>query len=293
MKQKFPHIDTVGLKKKEIRVNRICILFTTLLLAANACFAEDIDLFMLAGQSNAQGWTGDATYYPKDSEQLDQSIRFYWVTPKHSSSGGEWTSLKAQGGRFKNGHFGLEVTFARSLRKVGYNPAIFKYSLGGTSLAGDWKGPGDGKMYDQMIKEFDKALLLLRNQGHKVKIRGFIWIQGESDADTPSMANAYKGRLNTLIDDIRRNVAKNPQLAVILGVDEQHPWVKRRHPQVVHAQQTLAKADKHTVFTTMMGLEKADSTHLTPKGLEEHGRRIYTAYKEITKGQQKNAPDKK
>ena len=29
------------------------------------------------------------------------------------------------------------------------------------------------------------------------------------------------------------------------------------------------------------------------EGLEEHGKRIYTAYNEITKGQQKNAPDKK
>jgi len=35
----------------------------------------------------------------------------------------------------------------------------------------------------------------------------------------------------------------------------------------------------------MVGLEKADTTHLTPRGLEEHGKHVYIAYKNITKGQ--------
>lgn len=273
-------------------MKRVCLLFVALLFTTCVCFAEDIDLFILAGQSNAQGWMGDATHYPKDPGGVDKSIRFYWVVPRHSSSGGEWTSLKAQGGRFKDGHFGPEVTFTRSLKKAGYNPALFKYSLGSTSIASNWKGPGDGKMYDRMTEEFNEAISLLHKQGHKVKVRGFVWIQGESDAKTPEMASAYEVRLKKLIDDLRQNVTTNPSLVVILGVDEQHEWV-RKNPQVVQAQQALAKEDEHTIFTTMMGLEKADSTHLTPKGLEEHGKRIYEAYRELTRGQQKNSPDKK
>lgn len=273
-------------------MKKLAILCTTVAVAANISFAEDLDLFIIAGQSNAQGWQGDATHYPKDTEGLDQSIRFYWVTPGHSSSDGKWTTMKAQGGRFPQGHFGLEVTFARFLKKAGYNPSIFKYSLGSTSIAKDWNGPGDGKMYDQMVKEFEKALSLIRDEGHKANVRGFIWIQGESDAMTPVMAEAYKGRLKKLIDNIRNNVTKVPELPVVLGVDEQHDWVKK-NIQVVKAQQELAKENKNIIFTTMMGLEKADSTHLTPKGLEDHGKRIYAAYKEIPKGQQKNAPEKK
>ena len=70
------------------------------------------------------------------------------------------------------------------------------------------------------------------------------------------------------------------------------PWVKA-NPQVLKAQQELAQEDKHIVFTTMMGMEKVDSTHLTSKGFEEHGKRIYSAYKAIIKGQPKNASDKK
>lgn len=271
--------------EKDSQMKKVCIfLLFTMLAATISVAAEEVDLFILAGQSNAQGWKGDATHYPVDSYNLDESIRFYWVTPRHSSSGSEWTTLKAQGGRFKNGHFGLEVTFARSLKQAGHNPAIFKYSLGSTSIARNWRGPGDGEMYDQMTEEFDKAVALLRKEGHTVKIRGFVWIQGESDAQTPAMAEAYKGMLKKLIDDLRKKVTKNPELPVILGVDEQHPWVKKNH-QVVQAQQELAEADKSVIFTSMIGLEKADGTHLTPKGLEEHGKRIYTAYDKMASGQ--------
>lgn len=248
--------------------------------ASLASLAETIDLFILAGQSNAQGWMGEGTSYPDDPNELDQSIRFYWVTPRHGSSGGEWTHLKAQPGRFTSGHFGLEVTFARALKEAGGNPAIFKYSLGSTSIARDWGAPGDGKMYDQMAQELRKAFRQLRDTGHQVMVRGFIWIQGESDAENEEMAAAYELHLGALIEDLRENVVGNPDLAVILGVDEQHPWVRAR-PQVVSAQKNIAAADDNTVFTSMIGLTKADSTHLTPSGLEEHGRRIYAAYSEL------------
>jgi len=266
-------------------MKKLCLIFIVPLICINACFSEEIDLFILAGQSNAQGWQGDASYYPKDTKGLDKTIRFYWVTPGHSSSNGEWTTMKAQEGRFKKGHFGLEVTFARALKNAGYNPAIFKYSRGSTSLANNWKGPGDGKMYDRMVKEFRKALSLLRKKGHTVNMRCFIWIQGESDAKTPKMAQAYKTRLEALINDLRNNVTEQAELPVILGIDEQHPWVKN-NSQVVEAQKALTEEYEHIAFTSMMGLKKADSTHLKPSGLEEHGKRIYAAYKDMMKGQQ-------
>jgi hypothetical protein len=264
-------------------VKTLLTLFLAAVFAAHDAIAEECDLFIIAGQSNAQGWTGDAAHYPVDQHGVDNTIRFYWVTPGHSSSNGKWTTLKAQGGLFKKGHFGPEVTFARSLRLAGYNPAIFKYSLGATSIANDWKGPGDGKMYGQMVAEFKKALALLEKDVQGVKVRGFVWIQGESDAQTPVMAEAYKERLKLLIEDLRENVARNPNLPVILGVDEQHPFVKDNY-QVVRAQQALAKEGQDIVFTTMLGLEKADSSHLTPKGLEAHGKRIFHAYKDIPEG---------
>ena len=257
------------------------LIFVTIFFAHYSS-AEDIDLFIIAGQSNAQGWKGNGAYYPKDIAKIDKHIRFYWVTPTYSSSNGQWTTLKTQAGKFKQGHFGPEITFARALQTNGFNPAVFKYTLGATSIAKNWKLPGQKGMYDDMLADFRKARTLLENKGNNVRVRGFIWIQGESDAQNKTMAEAYYKKLKLIIKDIRMNLVGNPTLPVILGVDEQFPWIKL-HPQIVQAQKLLAKEDEHVIFTSMIGLEKADNTHLTPKGLADHGKRLFAAYIELVK----------
>ena len=239
--------------------------------------AEEIDLFILAGQSNAQGWMGDAARYPADPQGLDSKIRLWWTSPGISSSDGKWTTMQKQAGRFPDGHFGLEVAFGRKLKVDGCNPAIFKFTLGSTSLANHWKLPGQGGMYDDMVRQLAAGVELLRQEGHTVKFRGFVWIQGESDAETKPMAQAYEERLKSLITDLRDRVTRTPDLPIILGVDEQHPWVVA-NPEVVQAQQNLAKLLKACTWTSMKELEKADSTHLTPAGLVLHGERIHDAW---------------
>ncbi|MDD3926086.1 MAG: sialate O-acetylesterase [bacterium] len=240
-----------------------------------------IDLVVLAGQSNMQGWQGNAAKYPEDPEGLDGKIRFYWVTPGYSSSQGKWTSLQPQGGLFPQGHFGPEVSLARNLARSGKNLAVFKYSLGSTSLATEWKGPGEKGMYDSMTVALDSAVKSLQDQGFEVVFKAFFWVQGESDAKNQELAEGYGDCLKKLLDDFRTRVAGNSSLPVILGVDEQHLWVKQ-FPQVVEAQKKLAQDGRNIAFTSMIGLEKADSTHLTPKGLVEHGDRLFAACKALT-----------
>lgn len=260
-------------------IQSVAVLFFTF-VCIRSLRAEDIDLIVLAGQSNMQGWQGDAESYPADPKGIDKKVRFYWVTPGFSSSAGRWTCLQPQGGRFPKGHFGPEVALARRLAESGVNLAVFKYSRGSTSLAGDWKAPNQNGMYDQMIAALKRALILLQKDGHRVSFKAFIWIQGESDAQTKDLADGYEHRLKLLIDDFRKNAAKNDKLPVILGVDEQHPLVKR-FPQVIDAQKKLA-GEPNIAFTSMIGLEKADSTHLTPKGLEQHGNLLFAAYETLT-----------
>jgi hypothetical protein len=46
---------------------KINLLFLSVLGISNNSFSQDtIDLFIWAGQSNAQGWQGDADFYPSD-----------------------------------------------------------------------------------------------------------------------------------------------------------------------------------------------------------------------------------
>ena len=249
-------------------------LFLLILLPFKSSAQKNLDLFIWAGQSNAQGWMGDAAYYPEEGRELDESIRLNWTFVDYESSGGKWVKMQPQTGRFPEGHFGPEVSFGRELKKAGYNPAIFKYTKGATGLARDWKAPGQGGIYDRMVNDLKSAIDTLEKQGFEVSVRGLIWIQGETDAGSETTARDYYANLKQLIDDLRQNVLDEPNMKIIVGVDEQHPFVKER-PVVVEAQQRLAKEDANIVYTTMLGLPKADATHLSPAGLVEHGKQIY------------------
>ena len=255
----------------------------TLSFSLTACFPSEnrkvkppqsIPMFILAGQSNMQGQMGDAAAYPQASQALDQGILFYWVIPRFDPRIKAWTHLGPQPGFFEAGHFGPEVSFARQQPQPA---AFFKFSLGGTGLALDWKGPGEGGLYDKFCREYKRAVNLLTQKGQVPDPQVLVWIQGENDADTPVLAAQYQDRLERLIDDFRQNQVGDSQLPIILGLDEQHPWVVK-HPKVIAAQEAIAAADPNIIRTSMVGLEKADATHLTPAGLVDHGDRLAAAW---------------
>jgi len=260
-------------------MNRITttVIYITLLLT-QVSYAKQIDLFIMAGQSNMQGWRSDAANYPVDHHQLDKRIPFYYEAIDYGSSNKQWKTLMPQVGHFKSGHFGPEVTFARALLKTKMNPAIFKFSSGGSSIKTDWKAPGKHGLYDQMINNLDLAIAEMEAQGHTVTPRAIIWIQGETDANTSQLANEYYWHLRKLLHHLRTNILRQPKLMVILSVDEQHPRVQL-NPQVVDAQLKLAREDETITFVSMKGLEKSDVTHLTANGTINQGLRIYNTYK--------------
>ena len=258
---------------------RLLVLFIVLALTSCSLSQETIDLFIWAGQSNAQGWQGNADFYPPDPGGLDSQIKLNYTFVASTRSDG-WIEMQPQEGRFASGHFGPEVTFARKLKEAGYNPAIFKYTRGSTSLHADWLAPGEGGYYDAMVADLDTAITDLESRGHRVIIRGVIWIQGESDAETYDLASAYETSLISIISDMRNNPVGNSALPIILGVDEQHFWVVDQ-PAVLDAQKSIAKNDDQIKFTSMLGLPKADGTHLTPAGLVTHGEQIFEAFEPL------------
>jgi len=272
------------LKKQSIMIKNITLsigLFI-LTLIQTAIYADNIDLFIMAGQSNMQGWRSDAAAYPRDKNHLDKRIPFYFKALNYDSSDKKWETLRPQKGHFKKGHFGPEITFSRALFKNKHlRPAIFKYSSGGTSLKKDWKTAGKGGLYDDMTRNLKKAIKELEAQGHKVTPRAIVWIQGESDADNEKLASEYYWHLKRMLTHLRNNVLHQPNLPVILSVDEQHPRVQQ-NPQVVDAQLRLASENKTISFVSMMGLEKYDATHLTAKGTVQQGQRLFIAYKRLS-----------
>jgi hypothetical protein len=281
----MPHIfgqPWIALKLMMKCFSSLLLSLLIILFTYPLAHADNLDLFILAGQSNMQGWRSDAAQYPIDSQHLDKHIPFYFEALNYGSSGQAWQTLTPQIGHFASGHFGPEVTFARSLLKAGFKPAIFKYSLGGSSLKTEWKAPGAKGLYDDMVASLQIAINELEAQGHTVTPRAFVWIQGESDADNKQLATEYYWHLRKMLHHFRTNVIRNPHLPVILSIDEQHPHVQQ-NPQVVDAQLKLALEDPSISFVSMYGLEKYDVTHLTAKGTIQQGKRIYNAYRQILK----------
>ncbi len=261
-----------------IKTTTLVIWLFILPLIHTNIFADNIDLFIMAGQSNMQGWRSDAASYPVDKNHLDKRIPFYFKALNYDSTHKKWETLRPQKGHFRKGHFGPEITFSRALlKKKHLRPAIFKYSSGGTSLKNDWKVAGKGGLYDDMVSNLKKAIKELKAQGHKVTPRAIVWIQGESDADNKKLATEYYWHLKRMLTHLRNNVLHKPQLPVILSVDEQHPRVQQ-NPQVVDAQIRLASENNSMSFVSMMGLEKYDATHLTAKGTIQQGQRLFSAY---------------
>lgn len=228
------------------------------------------------------GFQGNAEKYPLDIKGYDRKIRLFAVTPNEAGSIRQWTTLQAQPGRFPAGHFGPEITFARKLFAAGYQPAIFKYSQPSTSLTNDWREPGAQGLYDRMLEELQHAVEQINRQGDTVEIRALVWIQGESDSETKAMSEAYGQRLQMLISHFRNTVARQANLPILIGLDEQHPAVKQ-NPEVIAQQKRIAAQDENVAFISMLGLEKADSTHLTPDGLQYHGNRLFDDFNKLVK----------
>lgn len=258
---------------KKIKKAYYLLIGTLLVINTFSNAQEPIDLFILAGQSNAQGYKGDAAYYPADANGLDSQIQLNSTFINYGGNIDGWVPMGPQPGRYDDGHFGLEVSFCRKLKLEGLNPAMFKYTRGATSLYADWKQPGAGGYYDEMVADLIPAIAELENQGHTVNVKGFIWIQGENDASVPEQSEAYEANLTNLISDLRNNVIHDSTMPIILGVDDVNGF------DVLTTQQAIAASDPNIIFTSMLGIEKADGTHLTPAGLVVHGERVFDDYK--------------
>jgi len=246
----------------------ILLIFPSLVLAA-----PKAHLFILAGQSNAIGNGSNASSYPY-TQEVDAKIQFYWVEPGLGSSGGEWTTLRAQPGIYPKGHFGPEVSLAHTAYAAGLQRiAVFKFAKGSTSLSSDWR-PGDSSgLFETLSHEMARALEGLRKSG-PLKAECFVWIQGESDAENQEKAAAYGRNLGVLLKLVRSLLGKD--IRIVVGLDEQHPWVKK-NPTVIDQQKKLVEQDANMRFVSMIGLPKADTSHLTPAGVIEHGKRIFEA----------------
>ena len=218
-------------------------------LLLTAVPATEYDLYLLAGQSNMEGYGTVAELPEEEREPVEGAVIFHGNTAADAqpeAGTGAWTPLKpghgtgywnAGGTENVSGRFGPELTFARRIRQLrpGRPVAIIKYARGGSALAeeaagqfGSWDPHYRGGQGEAAgVNQYDHALAAVRNATAAADIdgdrqpdtlvpRGIVWMQGESDAGSQYTAGAYAQNLREMMELLRAALRRD-DLPVVIG----------------------------------------------------------------------------
>lgn len=226
-----------------------------------------LPVYLLAGQSNMVG-QGDATQLTSPLSEAQGDI-MAWTSDAVGFSPLRW------GGGNSPTMFGPELSFGRAVADDDPNAhfVIVKYAVNGTNLAFDWSP--SGPVWAGFIASLSTAAQRLDSLGIAYEVRGLLWMQGESDALDPAMADTYAGNLQAFIDNLRVTLA-TPQLPVFVGrLRATMPSPFDSALSVRTAQENVASLDPnvHIVDTDPLSLWP-DEVHYDTAGQIELGQRF-------------------
>lgn len=252
-----------------------------LLLIPALFYTQKIRVFILAGQSNMNGF-GFNRDLPSDLKTIKEVYIFQGNSvPDGELNGGmgKWEDLKPGNGTgFKtdgktnmlSDRFGLELSFAKKMKELFPNDkiALIKYAREGTSIDsaaagnfGCWDADFNGK---NGLNQYDYFLMTVKNALSETDIdkdgkkdvvipSGILWMQGEGDASyTEEIANAYYGHLKTLMNQMRAAMLTD-DLPVVIGKisdsgKDPSGRVWKMGELVQYAQEKFVKTDKHAAI---------------------------------------------
>lgn len=281
-----------------IRVAFPCLLVAVWFSVSRSAVAQvrTLDLYIVAGQSNAVGADTDPAKLPADPN--DSDVLFWWkcgdppADNHDSSSGNSWLTLMPQQlgdpirprnnqtrqyGNFASpsGGFGPEIGLARTIMArrtdvTAASPAIavLKVAYSGTSVENDWnpeQADQPGNCLGTLIDQFERAKEKAESLGFILRPKALLWIQGESDSDAARLA-LYASRLTSTIQAIRVAVDQ-PELPVRLAVNTKF-GSQRGVPMdaIVAAQKAVAGRDAHCRYVDTSSATIANNAHFDTAG---------------------------
>jgi hypothetical protein len=178
------------------------------------CMLEPIDVFLIAGQSNARGNSGPSGAANSPNPTPGTVFQF---------GNGQFFEVTDEVGDANTGSFApsFAITWVQMTgRKICFVPrarnSTALYSAANTG-EGYW-GTG-GTLYDDSIVNVDGALAKLIDLGYEPKFRGVLWSQGESDAvainNSLMTKQNYKDELAILVGKYRTKYGLNMPFYII------------------------------------------------------------------------------
>lgn len=213
---------------------KLWISLAVSILHLGIALAQEIDVILIGGQSNATG-QGNMCNIPV-SFKIDNNVMLYYSKYLNQGKGSEeWKSL-CQASETPD-KFGVELSLGTALQN--YFPdkkiALIKHALSGSSLYKQWnpgnrEGEEQGLEYTKFLTTVRQALKELKGKGFKPVIKAMVWQQGETDArDIVGMENSrkYGENLRNFILQIRADL-DSPDMLFIYG--EVMPIAAERFP---------------------------------------------------------------
>ncbi len=160
---------------------------------------ENVDLFVIIGQSNAVGLDEIASA-PSEYQGVITGVSIYngsSIVPLQAGVNNEGNSAL---------QFGPELSLGKKLYERTGKPVYFsKYAVGGTSLGASGGGwlPPIGTHLVNAKADISATIAALQALGKNPLIKGFFWMHGENDAQNEALMNAYGTNLAALISDLR------------------------------------------------------------------------------------------
>ncbi len=252
------------------------------------------DVYILAGQSNAVGYTlfsGCDEIYKTGFENV-KIFQGGEQETYNPTKVGAWFSIKTGLGQTPN-KSGIELGFAEVLSPVyeGSECRIIRYGWGGRTLYNDFAPPSvmeeddpetRGQYYRNIVDTVEKGLESMEAEGLTPRIRAIFWMQGEHDATQEQYAEAYEENLTALIGDMR--VLYGDVWFVIGQIAANSPNNSRYAPTVIAAQNAVAEKTEKTfvVDTSDLPLDvEKDPWHWQISEMLELGRRFGEFVKQV------------
>lgn len=264
-------------------------------------------VLIVAGQSNVLNWHAHAAALP--AHAADQEIAFYFHTgappskaagmtpPFNATSGGTWTTLRAQRQhpyvRYAREFFGPEMSLGRTLHDGGGATrwAIIKVGYFGTNLAEDWQpdATAGNRLYRLLLAQLRDALKAMEAAGDTPRVSGFFWMQGETDGANEAHAAAYERNLRLFIARVREDVIDGDKatagdpLPFVLARVGPRPKQGYTYQDVVRAAQVrVAESESRVAWVNTDDLRRdTDGVHLLAPGVLTLGERWANAWSRL------------
>jgi hypothetical protein len=275
------------MKPKKLSPSPPLCLAITLALSVSGMAEEmkPLKIFVLTGQSNSLGTTGDKNEpdITPGRDPLDAEIRFFWAncdTRKggdgraqlYDDSGGKIVPLQAQKGSGADPLFwGPEIGFCRHLAAAGERDFLFVKASRGGGGNGYWlKSNSDNHMYVHVVDTVKRAIAALP-AGTRYEVAALLYLQGESD--NADMAEVAGERLKTLVANLRADLPNATGMrTIIAGIASGGPI-----SDTVRARQSaLPAADASFRYIDTMDLraQRYDGLHFSKGAKLEIGKRM-------------------